>query len=640
MTPRETLGPSQEVGDRQIFARLLSYLRPHWKLLLAAVTILLLATSSDVVGPILIKVYIDNYLRPRVFPALPVTLLGGGYLFLQVAAGLLNFVQLIWFQKIALKVIQRLRVDVFSHLQYLGLAFFDRKPAGSLVSRITNDTEAIKELYVSVLSTFVQSSFLLIGIFVSMFVLDARLAALCLVLVPVIFGIMQAYRRFSAPVFLLARHKLSALNAKLSESLQGMYLIQAMRQQQRLKSQFEQINDEYKEARLKNVYLNGLLLRPLVDVVYLLTLILILSVFGVQSFTRFVDIGVLYAFVNYLDRFFEPVNQMMMQLNMLQQAIASSRRVFELLDETEFSPLHMPDNDRSGQGSAAARTTGLNESADVPAGHNADPRTSSLGQSVVREIPSITNGEVCFDGVDFSYDGKTQVLKNITFTAHPGQTVAIVGHTGSGKSSIINLLLHFYEPSSGTITIDGHPLNQFSKMELRSKLGLVLQDAFLFAGDVKSNIRLGRDISDNMVQAAAEFVQAHSFIQRLPHAYEEQVGERGTQFSGGQRQLLSFARTMADEPRILVLDEATSSIDTETEQAIQLALERMQRGRTTIAIAHRLSTIQDADLILVLHHGEIIERGTHQELLSLEGLYHKMYLLQQGGRANNLTVID
>jgi ATP-binding cassette subfamily B protein len=297
-------------------------------------------------------------------------------------------------------------------------------------------------------------------------------------------------------------------------------------------------------------------------------------------------------FINYLGRFFEPINEMIARLNLFQQAVVSAERVFQLLDETTLAP----------------RKEGSSN-------------------------PKITEGLVRFENVSFSYDGRTPVLKNISFTALPGQTVAIVGHTGSGKSTIINLLLRFYPVDSGDIYIDGHSIREFTNEELRSKIGLVLQDPFIFVGDVKQNIRLGRaEISDEDVVRAAQFVQAHPFIERLPRKYDEPLAERGATLSGGQRQLLSFARTMAGNPRILVLDEATANIDTETEEAIQTALAKMRQGRTTIAIAHRLSTIQDADLILVLHHGEIVERGTHQELLAKGGLYHKMYLLQQGAQ--------
>jgi ATP-binding cassette, subfamily B, multidrug efflux pump len=423
-----------------------------------------------------------------------------------------------------------------------------------------------------------------------MLILDFKLGVWCLLLVPVIYGTMYLYRLISSKAYHLARSKLSQMNAKLNESLQGMYLIQAMRQERRMRNEFGKINQEHFRARLKNIKQNSLLLRPFTDLIYMSALLLVLGFFGFRSLVGPVQIGVLYAFINYLDRLFEPVNNMMMRLNLFQQAMVSAERVFRLLDETLTAPV------KQGNGN-----------------------------------PEIQHGLVEFRNVTFSYDGKTTVLKNISFTAYPGQTVALVGHTGSGKSSIINLLMRFYPVEHGEILIDGVPLNQYDDAELRRKMGLVLQDPFLFVGDVKSNIRLGNDwISDEEVRKAAEFVQADTFIQKLPRQYDEPIGERGATFSSGQRQLLSFARTMSINPKILVLDEATASVDTETEEAIQEALEKMRKGRTTIAIAHRLSTIQDADLILVLHHGEIVERGTHQELLAKEGLYHKMYLLQQG----------
>jgi ATP-binding cassette, subfamily B, multidrug efflux pump len=579
--------------QRIVFMRLVRYMNAHVSVLVWSFALLIGATASNVVGPILIKTFIDKYLTPHHFPAGPLYWLGTTYIVLQCTSACLNFFQMVSFQKVALRIVHQMRLDVFAKVQQLGLAFFDKTPGGMLISRITNDTEAVKDLFVSVLSTFVQNIFLLGGILISMFVLDVRLAAYCLLLIPVLIAMMTVYSHFSSRIFHMARSKLSFLNAKLNESLQGMYLIQAMRQEKRLRQEFDGINQQYKAARMRNINLNGLLLRPLVDMVYLCALILILSFFGIQSFHSAVDIGVLYAFVNYLEQFFEPVNQMMQRLNLFQQSIVSAERVFELLDQTEMAPTQI------GSGN-----------------------------------PTIQIGQIRFDNVSFSYDGKTRVLEDINFTAEPGQTVALVGHTGSGKTSIINLLMRFYPIEQGTIYIDGVPLNAYTDEELRSRVGLVLQDPFIFVGDVKSNIRLGRThISDDAVIEAAQFVQADPFIRKLPHQYDEEIGERGATFSSGQRQLLSFARTMADEPKVLVLDEATASIDTETEELIQESLHRMRFGRTTIAIAHRLSTIQDADLILVLHYGRIVERGTHQELLAHGGLYHKMYLLQQGGAA-------
>jgi ATP-binding cassette subfamily B multidrug efflux pump len=580
----------EKISQQKVVRRLAAYMKPYTKHLIFAFTLLVLATGADVMGPIIIKTFIDDYLTPRNFAWDMIILLGSGYLFLLIASVVLHYFQFLNFNKIAQWIIQKIRVDVFGKVQHLGLTFFDRTPAGSLVSRITNDTEAIKDLYVSVLSAFVQNIVFLIGVFVGMFYLDAKLATYCLFLIPIILGLMKTYRYFSSKIFHVSRSQLSKLNAKLNESLQGMNIIQAMRQEKRMRKEFGEINEGYFRSILKQIKINGLLVRPAVDFIYLMTLILVLSFFGYKSFDSPVEIGVLYAFVNYLDRFFEPVNEMMFRLTSFQQAVVAAERVFGLMDDDRMAPTKEGDAN-----------------------------------------PEIREGLVEFRNVSFSYDGRHEVLKNISFTARPGETVALVGHTGSGKSSIINLLMRFYPINKGEILIDGAPLRTFSDEELRRKIGLVLQDPFLFVGDVKSNIRLhNHSISDEEVVEAARFVQADPFIQKLPKQYDEPVVERGATFSSGQRQLISFARTMAINPKILVLDEATASVDTETEEAIQLALEKMRKGRTTIAIAHRLSTIQDADQILVLHQGEIVERGTHQELLALGGLYHKMYLLQQG----------
>ncbi|MDF2790714.1 MAG: multidrug transporter ATP-binding protein, partial [Neobacillus sp.] len=481
-------------------------------------------------------------------------------------------------------------VDIFSKVQSLGLKYFDQTPAGRIVSRITNDTEAIKDMFVTVLSTFIQSGFLLTGIFITMFILDVKLALFCLIFIPLILLVMSLYRKFSSRFYLDMRERLSQLNAKLSESLQGMSIIQVFRQEKRLRKEFEDINEKHYSSGMKNIKIDGLLLRPAVDLIFILGLIIVLNYFGITSLDSPVEIGVLYAFVNYLERFFEPVNNMMMRLSLYQQAIVAGARVFRILDKRELAP--------------------------------AQSEKSAL---------AIDEGRIEFKDLTFSYDGQRDVLKNITFTAHPGETVALVGHTGSGKSSIINLLMRFYEYEKGDILIDGKSIRDFSKDELRDKMGLVLQDPFLFYGTVRDNITLhNHHLTDEQVEEAAKFVQAHTFIEKLEDTYNHKVVERGSTFSSGQRQLIAFARTIAANPKILVLDEATANIDTETEEAIQTALAKMREGRTTIAIAHRLSTIQDANLILVLHQGEIVERGTHQELLALSGLYHKMFLLQNG----------
>ncbi|MCA1036589.1 ABC transporter ATP-binding protein [Bacillus infantis] len=575
--------------QRTVLYRLLAYTKPHKATLILAFSLLLLTTIGDIMGPILVKIFIDDYLTPRNLAFEPLFLLGAGYIGIQVMNVLISYFQLLKFQEIALKIIQQLRIDVFSKVQSLGLKYFDQTPAGSIVSRVTNDTEAIKDMFVSVLVIFIQSGFLLIGIFIAMFALNVQLALFCLVILPIIFMIMQMYRKYSSRFYQDMRERLSQLNAKLSESLQGMGIIQVFRQEKRLRKEFADINQKHYDAGMRNIKVDGLLLRPAIDLVYTLALVIVLGFFGITSFSNPIEVGVLFAFVSYLDRFFEPVNNMMQRLSMYQQAIIAGSRVFRLLDEEELAPAQK------------------------------------------EEKLSIGDGQIEFKDVSFSYDGKRDVLKNISFTAKPGETVALVGHTGSGKSSIINLMMRFYEFSRGDILIDGQSIKSYPREELREKLGLVLQDPFLFYGTVKDNIRLhDTEMTDKEIEEAAQFVQAHTFIEKLDDRYDHKVVERGSTFSSGQRQLIAFARTIAANPKILVLDEATANIDTETEEAIQTALEKMRKGRTTIAIAHRLSTIQDAELILVLHQGEIVERGTHQELLALKGLYHKMYLLQNG----------
>ncbi|EIT86875.1 ABC transporter ATP-binding protein [Fictibacillus macauensis ZFHKF-1] len=570
--------------------RLLAYLKGERKRLSFAVLCLILASGAELTGPILIKHVLDEYVTKQRFPTNTLMMLGMAYVSLLIVAAIFHYVQLVLFQTTAMHVIQTMRNDLFAKVQKLSLRFYDLTPVGSLVSRITNDTEAIKDLYMTVLSTFVQNIVFLTGIFIAMFSLNVTLGLFCLSLLPLIGLIMMNYRKYSSQSFLHMREKLSALNAKLHESIQGMMIVQAFRQQKRVRQEFQTINEAHHAAWMKNMKWNGLLLRPAVDLVYVFSIMLILSYFGTQSFTNTVEVGVIYAFVAYIDRFFEPVNMMMSRLATVQQAIVAGERVFALSDEKE---------------------------------EEVENRTT-------HPSPVIASGEIQFDNVSFSYDGERDVLKNISFTAKAGQMVALVGHTGSGKSSISNVLMRFYPYHSGEVRLDGELLEQFSEQELRSNIGLVLQDSFLFSGDVAHNVRFFSNASMARVEEVCQFVQVSRFIEKLPEGYHHPVAERGSRFSSGERQLLSFARTMIREPRILILDEATATIDTQTEEALQRALQVMRQGRTTLAIAHRLSTIQAADLILVLHQGVIIERGTHEELLALGGQYYRMFSLQQG----------
>ncbi|MGN4424921.1 ABC transporter ATP-binding protein [Bacillus cereus group sp. MYBK30-1] len=576
---------------RSDLRRLLSYMRPYKGLLSLAFIFLVGATVTEMMGPFLIKQFLDEHLVPRNFEQSVLVTLFVVYIIAHLLKVLFTYLDLLYFQNIAFKIVQDMRVEVYEHVQKLSLSFFDRTPIGTLVSRITNDTEAIKDFYVSVLSTFVKNVVFLVGILVAMFLLDVKLALFSLILIPIMFAIMVLYRRKSAAFYLEVRNQLSILNAKLNESIQGMNIVQVFRQEKRMRKEFEEVNNKHYSAGRRTLKLDALLLRPATDLVHIVAIALVLGLFGIDALKSPVEVGVLYAFVNYIHRFFQPVNEMMMKLSFFQQALVSSSRVFHLMDDKDLAPVQM--------GS---------------------------------ENPRVDKGEIQFKDVTFSYDGKRDVLKNVSFHVKPGQTVAFVGHTGSGKSTIMNLLMRFYNIKSGNIVIDGVDLEKFGEQEIRKKIGLVLQDAFLFAGNVKQNIRMyNEEITDEEIEKAARFVQANTFIEKLPEQYDTEVVERGAAFSSGQRQLIAFARTIATNPKVLVLDEATANIDTETEEAIQTALQQMRKGRTTIAIAHRLSTIQDADQIFVMHEGEIIERGTHQELLSKQGLYYNMYLLQNKG---------
>lgn len=574
--------------QRRVLYRLLGYLTYHKGILALALMLLALSSAGEVIGPLIIQRFLDHYVVPQHFIREEIIQLASVYIVIYLFAALVKYIEVFTFQKIALRIIQQMRVDIFTKVHKLGMRYFDDTATGSIVSRVTNDTEAIKEMFVNVLTAFVQAAFLMVAVYIAMFILDARLAFFTLFMLPILFYIVYIYRKLSSVVVMNMREKLAELNAKLSETLSGMSIVQVFRQEERFIDEFDDINEQHYEATMRNTKLNSLLLRPIIDLVYFAAIIVVLFYFGFTSFSTAVEVGILYAFVTYINRFFEPINQMMEQMAFYQQAIVAASRVFHIIDHDELEPVQ--------QGAA-----------------------------------QITNGRIEFNDVTFSYDGQQDVLKNISFTVEPGQTVALVGHTGSGKSSIINLLMRFYEFEQGDIVIDGHSLKCIEAQELRQKIGLVLQDPFLFYGDITSNIRLFNDrLTDDDVVAAAKFVQAAPFIERLKEDYRAHVTERGSTFSSGQRQLIAFARTIAMAPKILVLDEATASIDTETEVAIAQSLQKMRQGRTTIAIAHRLSTIQDAEQILVLHQGEIVERGTHQQLLQRKGMYYTMYELQNG----------
>jgi len=574
----------QQVNRRSLL-RLLKYALAYPRLLKQAAVFLLLTTLGQVMGPVLIKIFLDDYVTQAYYPLRDLLVLACIYAVLYGISAWAGYLQAMRLNEVAFSVVRSIRSQVFSTVVRKPLSYFDHRPTGKLVSRITNDTEAIKDLFLHVMATFVQSITLIVAIFIAMAILDWRLMLVCMVIMPVMVIVMINYQRLSAPRYHRARSILSQINATLSESIQGMRLVQLLNQQQRFAGRFTDTSQSHFEARMRYLKLDALLLRPMPDLLRTLTLAALLLYFGTQSMTTAVEIGVIYAFISYLSRITEPVLQMTQRLSMLQQAVVAGERVFTILDE------------------------GAEENA--------------LANQ------QIETGKVEFRDVCFSYDGENPVLRDISFTVQPGEFYAVVGHTGSGKSTLMSLLMRFYSPQAGEILLDGKHLHEIEQNSLRNSVGVVMQDPFITTGTIRENITLGLDMSDQEVIEAAIQAQIHDYVMKLPQAYGTPMDERGGNFSTGQRQLLSLARTLAHKPKILILDEATANIDSHTEAVIQQALMMLKGSTSIIAIAHRLSTITSADQILVLHHGVINQRGTHQQLLAVDGLYRNMYLLQQ-----------
>ncbi|AOS99811.1 multidrug ABC transporter permease [Exiguobacterium sp. U13-1] len=509
------------------------------------------------------------------------------YVLLLLAAAGLNWIQQILLQRSAHKIIKRMRLDVFTHLQQLPVRYFDQTPIGKIVSRVTNDTETIRDLYLGVLARVFSGIITMAGILVAMFFLDYRLGLVSLIIIPIVYFWIQLFQKLATKNNFKVRSLVADMNGQLNENIQTMPIIQAYAREKEVLAEFEQKNEENYQTRAKLLRLDALMSHNLSYFLKNLTLALLIWVVGGKSLTNgsFLSLGILYAYIDYVSRLFEPVTQIMNQLSPLQQALVSADRMFQLLDEK--------------------------------------------GEPVEQGRVARFKGAVTFKDVEFSYEAGNPVLREIQIDARPGATIALVGHTGSGKSSIMNLLMRFYDPSKGQLLIDGQDVTTLPKQAVREHMGIVLQDPFLFTGTIRSNITLGNpDISEERVRQAIEAVGADRFIDRLPNGLDEPVIEKGATLSAGERQLISFARALAFDPAILVLDEATASVDSETEAVIQDALLTLTKGRTTFIIAHRLSTIKDADEILVLDRGQIVERGSHDVLLATSGIYAKMYALQ------------
>ncbi|MDN3015188.1 ABC transporter ATP-binding protein [Paenibacillus sp. BSR1-1] len=512
------------------------------------------------------------------------------YFGLLVVSAIFQFGEHYLLKKSANRIIQKMRGEIFGHIQRLPIQYFDNLPAGKVVARITNDTEAIRELYVTVLAAFFTSVIYITGIYIALFILNVKLAGICLVLLPILYIWMLVYRKYASKYNRFIRSRNSDINAMINESIQGMTIIQAFSREEETKEEFEKLNHDHFTYQNKLLSLNSLTSHNLVGILRNLIFVAFIWYFGAQSLlpANIISLGMLYAFVDYINRLFQPIQGIVNQLANLEQALVAGERVFKLMDEQ--------------------------------------------GENVSTERISRFKGNVSFDNVSFGYKDGEYVLKNIDFQARQGETVALVGHTGSGKSSIMNLLFRFYDCQKGKITIDEKDVESLPRQTVRNHMGIVLQDPYLFSGTIASNVSLNDpSITRDKVEKALKDVGADKVFRNLENGYDEPVIEKGSTLSSGQRQLISFARALAFNPAILILDEATSSIDTETEAVIQEAMEVLKKGRTTFIIAHRLSTIRNADQILVLDRGTIVERGTHDELMACKGKYYQMYQLQQGG---------
>lgn len=666
--------------DSRLMKRLITYAKPYWKLLLLAMALLIMITGLELINPYLLKVTIDDYLngneRPMYVlsiespysgvefdgkkyvkeynlsdeevlsldaaPKMEILKKNDNYYLIDFGSQALleeeslsqddpgvldswielthdeymtfrgedisginriaiyffivilltfifNYAQVFILNYTSQKIIFNMREEIFNHIQSLSISYFDKNPIGRLVTRVTNDTETLNEMYSSVLITLVKDVLMILGIMLIMLRLDYKLALMSFALLPFIFILAYRFRKSVRVVYRLARAQLARINSSLNENITGMRTIQIFNKERKIAKQFDDINNEYLNTSIKEVTLYAMF-RPSIEVIRSLGLALLVYFGGGKVVSNTLEFGVLYLFIDYLQKFFMPIFDLTEKYNILQSSMASSERIFSVLDDKTI--------------------------------------IENPGKPV--KLDEI-KGKIEFKNVWFAYNNEDWVLKNVSFTIKPGETVALVGATGAGKSSIINLINRFYNIQKGEILIDGVNINDIDKYELRRNVGVVLQDVFLFTGNIRDNIRLNNSSkSQKEIEEVAKYVNADYFINRLPEKYDEPVMERGSTLSSGERQLLAFARTLAYDPRILILDEATSNIDTETEILIQDALAKLIKGRTSIAIAHRLSTIQHADNIIVLSHGEIKEMGNHQKLLDNQGMYFDLYKLQYG----------
>ena len=575
----------KEMNKKSSTMRLIAYMKPYAHWVIFALLLVLGLTAFDLYRPMLVGDAIDTFGANGDYDVIIATAIK--YAVVLALSFAFNIAQTWILQKTGQNIILQMRKDLYRHIQSLGSRYFDITPVGKLVTRVTNDVEALNEMYSGILVQLFRNIVKIVGLAGVMLVLDVRLAAISFVLMPLVIGLTVLCQKIARNIYRLYRTRLTDINTFLSEHLSGMKIIQIFGRQER---KFEEFHD--KNTKLYKAFYREMLMyavfRPLIYILSILSLMIVLWFGSRNVFDEIISVGTLYIFSNYIRSFFDPIQELAEQFSTLQLSIASAEKIFTVMDEDEFIP------------------------------EVENPKQ-----------PDKIIGKIEFDHVWFAYDGENYVLKDVSFVINPGEKVAFVGATGAGKSSILNLIGRYYDIQKGHIYIDGIDIRQLSKKQLRSAIGQMQQDVFIFEGDVAYNIRLNdNDITDEQVKEAAEYVNASHFIEKLPQGYHEPVTERGATFSAGERQLLSFARTLAHNPSILVMDEATANIDTETEILIQEALEKLMDGRTTIMVAHRLSTIQHADCIMVMHKGRICERGTHRELLEQDGIYRKLYELQ------------
>lgn len=656
--------------DSRLMKRLLGYAKPYWKLLLLSFILLIIITGLELLNPYLLKVAIDDYINGNARPMYELELESnidgiefnnhkyirkdnlkeselqdlqdrpvkqiiksdGNYYLVDyedkdISEGVLidrdsyskfrqgdlsginrvslyffivilfiflfNYAQVYLLNYTGQRIIFNIRKEVFNHIQSLSISFFDKNPIGRLVTRVTNDTETLNEMYTSVLVNLFKDILMLSGIMIIMLRMDYKLALLSFALLPFILIVSIIFRKYIREVYRLARLQLAKINASLNENISGMNTIQIFNKEEKISKQFDELNTDYLNTSKREVKIYAML-RPSIEIIRSLGIAALIYFGGSRVISNTIEFGKLYIFIDYLQKFFGPIMELTEKYNILQASMASSERIFNILDTDNFIE----------------------------------------NSSQAKGLDNI-KGKIEFRNVWFAYEGENWVLKDINFTINPGETIALVGATGAGKSSIINLITRFYDIQHGEILLDGINVKNIDKYKLRQYIGVVLQDVFLFSGTIEDNIRLNNEnITREEVEKVAQYVNADSFIERLPKKYDEPVMERGSTLSSGERQLLAFARTLAYDPKILILDEATANIDTETELLIQDALGKLIKGRTSIAIAHRLSTIQHADNIIVLSKGEIKEMGNHQELLALEGMYYNLYQLQYAENLN------